>query len=231
MRHFNFVLEEHEEYGTEGFRPLWITGADPIVGSGVPHDILEHGYRHAGGTVDDELRALGAVAYIRGDSDHFTSHAMPEWSQHVSGDIGFMFRDFVVEDKQWVGTRDLVTRRVDNDYFEEQLEALVPRMIKEAHDYLNDSSEAEDNDDMVALYFDGPHCAVITGLIRQGYRQAVRDYGYFGAYATNQVFKDMERRANNLLNQGDGLIGDKMLTRFDRKTLEWDMRLVGARHD
>ena len=67
-----FIIEEHEEYQTKGARPIDTPHADPLGGMSVAHDMLEH-FHNDQGSVYEELMALGASYYVRGETGFFNN--------------------------------------------------------------------------------------------------------------------------------------------------------------
>jgi len=86
-----FTIEEHEEYGTLGFRPVDMPHADPLQGMAAVHDVLEH-FPNDDGGIEAELMALGAMFRVRGEEFfHATCHhTNTDPSEHCAAD----FREF-----------------------------------------------------------------------------------------------------------------------------------------
>ena len=67
MAHARLVCETHEDLGFKGWRLKRRPTFDPVLPDGVAHDLLEH-YPGDHGRVMEEIRALGAFAYVQVDS-------------------------------------------------------------------------------------------------------------------------------------------------------------------
>ena len=67
MKVYTFKVEEHEEYGSLGFKPSWYPNGAPLGGMTAAHDILEH-FPNDNGGAESEFLALGAALWIRGDA-------------------------------------------------------------------------------------------------------------------------------------------------------------------
>ncbi len=60
-----FVCEEHEEYGSLGWREKDKPHFAPFQGLAVAHDCLEH-FPDDGPEIEHEMQALGAGLHVRG---------------------------------------------------------------------------------------------------------------------------------------------------------------------
>lgn len=67
-----FVCEEHEDHGENGWKPVWMPNADPLWGMAIPHDMLEHPAKCIGNPFEDELMAHGAIYWLRGETYWFS---------------------------------------------------------------------------------------------------------------------------------------------------------------
>ncbi len=91
-----FKIAEHEEYGSIGLAPTWMSHdqADPLGGMGVAHDILEHGDND---TV--EWQGLGGAVYIRGSQGWFgRSRGNPDPVENIASDFVNLFHLWQGED-------------------------------------------------------------------------------------------------------------------------------------
>lgn len=102
-----------DNYGNLGFLPV---NAPAMFNAGdgriVAHDMLEH-FQNTTCTWEDELLALGAMIYVRGEYGYFTSNRHnPEWEVHLAADLlqvmGFVsnnryLREVKVRDTNGVG--------------------------------------------------------------------------------------------------------------------------------
>lgn len=83
----------------------------------IAHDLIEH-VNGAGliGTIDDELEALGAIWFVRGQFEDLNRYRDSIYSAHenISSDVARMFRDFV-EGGQYVDLSPPRTRACEAD--------------------------------------------------------------------------------------------------------------------
>lgn len=69
---YDYIIENHEEYGLKGMRPLFLENAEPAQALQATHDLLEHFLEPI--TSNAELQALGAMLYIRGEGNYFRKY-------------------------------------------------------------------------------------------------------------------------------------------------------------
>ena len=187
-----FVVEQHEEFGTLGYRPAWMPHADPLSGLAVAHDTFEHFPGDDGG-VPAELQALGASLFVRGEGGYWHQHSrMVEPSMHLAADFEELFRHVAHEGFPCPcppgrrGTRKL----------EEHVEGWIADTRKQAL--------------MHAEHFDdGERCAFRTWMrvceydrwLRIGYRRARMRYKGRSEYELAHAFHEVEKRADKLLSE------------------------------
>jgi len=165
IRKFEFA--EYEEYGFNGWKPMWMQGADPITGQGIPHDILEH---HPGMQLgaEAEFHALGASWWIRGENGYFTGRYRPPEENYASDFIEILRR---ISDGEETLHHPGPTRPIRESmwgHVDRSLNKIVSRGIEMAN------SEFEDYPLVL------PHDAHerILGWMRKGYRYAIRRYNH-----------------------------------------------------
>lgn len=147
----------------------------------IAHDLIEHvnGPERIG-SIDDELEALGAIWYVRGQHSDlrrpYTSHYSAE--ENISSDIVRMYRDHIAggASVEYIGLR---TKPCAAD------EALSAIIEYAARDYAGEFSEDE---------LDSAHegWEAFAGLclhrMRTGYRKAHKKWERKGRYAANSQF-------------------------------------------
>jgi hypothetical protein len=63
IRHFE--LQKNDEFGSYGWQPLWMRGAEPFeAGQGLAHDILEHRFGDYP-NLEQEMMAFGVIVWTR----------------------------------------------------------------------------------------------------------------------------------------------------------------------
>lgn len=195
MKTLVFQCAEYEEYGFNGWKPSWFPNGDPATGMGVAHDVLEHSLS-TDGTLNEEMRAMGAGLFIRGGGGYFSGrhHSVSRWHQNVSADFPDHIRRFQDETHTWVTAppKGKGTREID-DWAEEEL-ALFPRNLREL-------IEAEDYLDFPEWMLDSLHMDWIIRWARVGYRWAQRRYGCPAEAC--YMFQRIEKRADELLKHAE----------------------------
>jgi len=161
IRKFEFA--EHKEYGINGWKPMWMKGADPITGQGVPHDILEHHPNMELGA-EAEFHALGASWWIRGENGYFMNGSRAAADNYASDFVNILER---VSNGEETLHSPCKTRRIDPDFYgdaDERLVEIVTKGIRLARD------EYEDEEYKLMLPRDAHER--ILGWMRKGYRYA-----------------------------------------------------------
>jgi len=140
----------------------------------IAHDLLEHvnGVQHIGG-IGDELEALGACWFIRGQFNDLSrksygSNYSPE--ENIAADIvnmGVKFIHGARFDKPVPNTR----KSDKDDSFEIMIEVARKRIPREMDSYDNDEDNEADYTSRLNEYLRG-----VTHFLRTGYRKAVRKY-------------------------------------------------------
>ena len=148
----------------------------------IAHDLIEHvnGPEQIG-SIDDELEALGAIWYVRGQHgelrrDGIGSHYSVE--ENIASDVTRMFSDHV-RGGQDVSYEPLRTRPCDAD------EALASILDYADSLYLSEFNEDEYEE---ARRRWGAYRAVALHRMRLGYRKARRKWEKRGRYAANSQF-------------------------------------------
>ena len=189
MRTFKFNKCEHEEWGGDGWL---LVGAPstywPLGGMGIAHDLLEHTSTDDG-SVRDEVMALGAALFTRGEGGYWSgSYHGP--GKHIGSDLPQLAIQFD-------GLGDLPepgrTTRLD-----EEVEEWIEAACKDARQELIDEYASETNRSSVSSYL--TRC---RGWLRKGFRAARRRYKNRSACELSHLFKHIEVRADELLNHAE----------------------------
>jgi hypothetical protein len=165
MKKWKFVRKEHEDYGEDGWLLVGAPSTyQPLQGMGVAHDILEH-FPNDSGSVEDELLALGAALYVRGEGGYWENwtRSMVSAGHHVASDVfnelGMRYEGIENGIKS-PGKTKLLERHV-----EEWIMQVTQYVRKEGRDYkyfniwgLKDYQEK------------------VPGWLRRGYRKAQKRY-------------------------------------------------------
>lgn len=95
-----FTWDRDESTGEYGWIPEWLNGVESpyaMRGEGTAHDTLEHEAHESDGNLENEVRALGAVYFVRGESGWFAKdphrgNTDPEY--YIATDFIELFRAF-----------------------------------------------------------------------------------------------------------------------------------------
>ena len=153
-------------------------------GALIAHDLIEHvnGIK-AIGSIDDELEALGAIWYVRGQWGDLTRNAvrsMYSVEENIASDVTRMFRDHV-DGGQHVSYVNLNSKPVQaDDYLQTILECADKTYLGE---FNNDEDERTKAVEAWAAYR-----TVALKRMRRGYAKARRRWEKHGHYAANNRF-------------------------------------------
>lgn len=168
-------------FGVKGMSRDETTNA-AIDGLTIAHDLIEHinGAKYIG-TIDDELEALGAIWYVRGQHGELRRDGvggMYSIEQNIASDVTRMFRDYVDGD-QHVDFKPLKTRAV---YADESLQEIL-RCADGSFLGELDEEEREETRKKWPLYR-----AHALHRLRMGYSKARRKYERHGRYHAYSLF-------------------------------------------
>lgn len=168
-------------FGVKGMPRDETTNA-AIDGLTIAHDLIEHinGAKYIG-TIDDELEALGAIWYVRGQHGELRRDGvggMYSIEQNIASDVTRMFRDYVDGD-QYVDFKPLKTRA---SFAEESLQEILNWADKS---YLGEF----DSDGKDEACKEWPkYRAHALHRLRMGYSKARRKYEKHGQYHAYNLF-------------------------------------------
>lgn len=193
----NYLLEykEDQSFGTKGF---YIHGATlnsdqysmATEGSLVAHDIMEHQRIKDIGGIGDELKAMGAIWYIRGQFGDFpNSIRTPQ--DNIASDITRMARDFNFSPYFECEIPRKYTHYLDETFLE---------IMDKAKSDLKHELEPEDrNSKYIDEYF-----ACVLPLMLEGFDQVSRRFDKIGgAMAANRVYHTISRAVDGALEHAE----------------------------
>lgn len=184
MKTIKLIAREDSEMGGIG---LLIKGmcTDETVnpargGLQIAHDLIEHvnGVREIG-TIDDELEALGAIWYVRGQFNDLHRDSMGSAHDvyaNIAGDVVRMFRDYFYGAYASVPAKQ--TRPCEAD---EAFKIIIDHMAAQA---IGEADKKESVDAIIKRR--ASYIAICLPRMRIGYRKAVRKYKT--AAAANNLF-------------------------------------------
>lgn len=151
-------------------------------GLGIAHDLLEHvnGPEHIG-TIDDELEALGALWYVRGQHGQLRRDGVGSFysiEENIASDVTRMFRDHI-DGGAHINFNLPRTRPCDAD------EALDTVLDCSAEQYLSEISD-EAKDEAVKVW--PQYRALCLARMRTGFRKVSRKWACKGRLAANHQF-------------------------------------------
>jgi hypothetical protein len=203
----SFIYKEDQEYGNLGWVEL---NAPDCFNTGdgrlVAHDTLEHFKPIYGNySVEDELLALGASMYIRGEQGYFADRHSPSIPDQYSPDVE---RCIAVLLNNSVST---ITRKVRAIPCEEDLQETVHKACTE-YNYLLEGTVVP-----AKLQEHVKH------LLRAGYRKAAKRFHGDASGACN-LFMQIEAAVNNVTKYADE--GDMLVVSFNATNLDYNVRRV-----
>lgn len=190
---FAFDVRMHEDFGTIGLRMCGKPHFDPVSGMGAAHDILEH-FPRDGGEMEDEMQAMGASLYVRGDSYFSLIGNRYDAVRNLAADFVFTFNDLMHDGM----LRDPGRWRA-HAAIAEQLEQMGPAIRR----------EFTDNDVEVPLWvMPGEPERRLLGWVNMGYRRAIQRYKASTTWLPG-YFRQVEKEADRMLRVAEG--GDKVV--------------------
>lgn len=148
----------------------------------IAHDLIEHvnGIKNIGG-IDDELEALGAIWYVRGQHGQLRRDNRGSFytiEENISSDITRMFRDYVMG--QYVNTNYSKGKRpvYDDNNLKEIIECAKNSKWR---------AEFNDEDQVSQTQFD-TFLKISLRRMRVGYSKARRKYEKHSQFCANNIF-------------------------------------------
>ncbi len=210
-----FEWGEDEEYGWWGWIPKGFPEFNAGKGMLVAHDVLEH-FTDDSGTLEAEIRALGAMVFIRGEGGYFWNKGsihgpgknlgadLAKFYDELSDGMHSCYDEFSMPPR---------TCRLDTegDY-------IIEEALEEAKKLFRLEQEYNRNDNPIDLKEPKEWERKMRGWLRIGYRKAVKRYCKAEPYACSELFRHIEMAVDNIyadFSQGDILtikVNPKMLT-------------------
>ena len=219
-RVFKFAFAEHEEHGTKGWKPDWIPGGEPLTGIGVAHDVMEH-WTNQSGSWNDELVALGAALFVRGDGGWFAANGRSKhndrWSVNTCSDIVEGMRKHVWQDEPWVS---LLSGRAGSHRLDEWNESEIEHCLNRVRQDFRE--EVGEDFNRAQWMVSDLYMQQMARLMRVGYRKAERRYR--NAYAAAHVFSQIAEKSDKLLEHADDF--ETLEVRLNARTLDYSVRRV-----
>ena len=160
-------------------------------GALIAHDLIEHvnGVSEIG-SIDDEMEALGAIWYVRGQHDDLVRSRTSIYSaeQNIASDFVRMFRDHIYG--QHVSYVKFRTKACDHD------EAFNVILDHSEREYL-DEIDYEDKKRAMRCWYD--YREVCLHRMRIGYRKAYARWERKGPMAANQQFWAIAEAVNEAI--------------------------------
>lgn len=181
-------------------------------GALVAHDLIEHVNGPALiGTIDDELEALGAIWYVRGQhNEMFRAATRSNYTvyENIGSDIARMFRDYI-EGGQHVDYSPIRARRTRADDALLNIVAAGTKMWRgEFGTFDSDESESE-----IAQQFPG-FADIAFKRMQIGCAKARSKWERHGPYAACETFYAIADAVNPVLKQIE-IAGQRALLRYD----------------
>lgn len=197
MTKYILTYEQDKEFGGLGFR-LEGTSLDPqeynmaTDGVLIAHDILEHinGVQEIG-TIGDELEALGAIWYTRGEFSDITRGRPSRYNayEELAADIVRIGVNRLLCNEGY--HKPVPNVKIENDLMQTTIESIIYHAKKG----LKLELEGEDyNQQDFNQYFED-----VARFFIVGHRKAVKKYAYIGQMQANNVFWNIAETIDNAL--------------------------------
>lgn len=208
-----FEWREDEEFGGYGWIPKGKPHFNANEGLGIAHDTLEHFPADANvETMDAEMRAFGAMLYMRVESGWYYQNAYRGAADvHLGSDIGRFLQE--VRFDQWKLTNPGITRRID-ETMEDEMDAIFKTAIKNANEWRDDDP-----------HFKLDHTTDwMRGWMRRGYRACIKRYHGAKPHELAYLFDQVKETVDKQYERGDE--GQELHVLVNHKTLELKLRRV-----
>ena len=200
-----------------GWFPTWLSPqeADPFVGN-LAHDILEHNKADGLGLIS-ELKATGAMSYIRGETGLLSQINTRSGEEHAAANIESVYNDFIdcnVDDTESIFRHGAIPKlgKYSDDgesFMNETINIAHKNIVHERLSYNDDfqSMEAKslENEDITKFVAAAKYWMFV------GYKQAVNRWEKWGGGNTAMYLYMDINRLTDKLQDGDVYEG-KMLT-------------------
>jgi len=184
-----FEYKEDKESGSMGWG---LKNAPPEfnaeVGLLVAHDTLEH-FPNTTGSWEDELMALGAVAFIRGESGYFSDKYYPLPQDNISVDVANCFYFFLGSRRDIKPLKK--TRGLNNEF---EANYIISEAVNIALNQCRD--ETGDRPSLSTI-------ANVTEWLKLGYRKSKRRYRGVESHEMLCLFTSIQRDVDDLEHQAE----------------------------
>lgn len=202
-----FRVQEDENSGYVGFKPMWFDNATPGRGEVCAHDILEH-FRRQTSPLEGEAEAIGACIFLRVEPGVLGPTG---GAKTVSAEVGGMLRDFLYSEGALQLPTTKASRPLESSWVERFLVDAVKQGIAEAWREYTYDTQGMDEDRLAELRQAVLAPAVADAFvywIRRGYRRAARRYHdsdacTVGGYLFDRIGKSLD----DLLNRVEDIPG------------------------
>ena len=188
-----FEYRNNEEYDHMGLAMVGRSWADPAMGLGVTHDILEHAPRDNGST-EGELMALGASIYVRSGHDYYERigrfHTDP--SDHISSDFPLLW-NYMVRDGRETLTSPGKIKPLDDSNDDDSILETVRKAVE--------LCRGEFDPDDFPTFLQESETEKIIGWMRKGYRYAQRRFKGIRRCRLTNMFIATERAVDRQLRE------------------------------
>ena len=198
MKTHTFLCEEHEDFGSNGWRLKTQPGWDPLGGMAVAHDVLEH-FADTTDAPLHELQALGAALWIRDGGNYWgTYHPQSiywDGGHHIAPDLITVLQHALHEGMDL--PKPPRTVRCDA---EDQIDIALWNARKEVTSEWEDPREARE---LLKL---------CRGWLRIGYRRAAERYKGHSPQQVVRLFREIEEQAEKALKTAEAGISKLHVT-------------------
>ena len=193
---------EHPEWGGFGLVPCGSIGFDPLGPMGVVHDLVEHDDVDLG-SIHNELRAFGRMAYIRGEGGYWEmkGQRVLGFPSNAAGEILQIFAEMFWEAKPH--TYEPPPGDVD-----------IEPVALEAATLAVELADREFGDPELTEWFAEYHDEIAVWLTI-GYRAAAEEYGGWHPHDICQAWLGLEKLIADALKGddhpwGEAFVGDQI---------------------
>lgn len=174
-----FVYGTDDEYGTTGWMPAWMRGANALGHEIVAHDVMEHLSNDSCQYVD-ELQALGASIYIRSETGWY-SYTMPNNINETWQHLGSTLHLDIIRASSGNFRAPPRTVRLD-DETEDEMTRAVDEAFRLTHSEMHE-------EDRLALPLRDVLRQRMIGWMRIGYRAARKAFP--DQHGAMQMYRDI----------------------------------------
>lgn len=184
-------VKRHEEYGELGLQIIGREWAEPLDGTVIAHDLLEH-FPRDNGDIEGELMALGASLHVRDGANYYyrVGRVISDPAPNFASDLLMQVSSYGGDNYT---LRPIASRAI------EDLDDYILRAVKTARSNFPD--EFGDSCKLADSFLAQP--TRVIGWMRRGYRRAVRRYGDVPSWKLCQTFINAANAANKFLKHSE----------------------------